>query len=58
MFFFGRIIKKDSELVVILFFFFDEDFDKEVKKDVSELVVKKEKDKVDIFFIDFVDREL
>lgn len=43
---------------MILFFFFDEDFDKEVKKDVSELVVKKEKDKVDIFFIDVVDREL
>lgn len=36
----------------------DEDSDKEVKKDASEPVVKKEKDKVDTSSTDVVDREL
>lgn len=48
LFFFGRLIKKDSELVVILFSLFDDDLDKEFKIDIVEFVVKKEE--VEIFF--------
>ena len=57
-FFPGSLTKKASELVVISSSSSDEDSDKEVKKDASEPVVKKEKDKVDTSSPDVVSKEL